>query len=227
MKKDLSDLQYSALFKDYGIDRISVLLKPLHYQIKIFSCDEIIFTAGEPADTLGIILSGLVDIRKEFYSGKSLVVTSRGPGELLADAAMFAEENQSYPGTLFACRDSRILLLPKKELQRLFLTDPQILFNFLCSVSRRMMSLNQKIELLALNSIQSKIAHYLLKASETTHSLLIELPFSKKAWGEYLNVSRTSLSRELREMEKKNILSFSQRNIRILSHDALRRLLQN
>ncbi len=225
MNDDLFILQQSSLFRGYNSTQIVSLLSSVHYRIRNFSSQEIIFTVGEPAATLGIVLTGLVDVRKEFWSGKSLVVTCRGPGELLADAAMFAGDGLSYPGTLFACCDSRVLLLPKGELRRLFALDSQILFNFLQSVSQRMLALNQKIEILALHSIQSKIAYYLLRKSEACRSSVIVLPFSKKSWAEHLNVSRTSLSRELRRLEADAVLSFSQRRIRILQPSVLQNLL--
>lgn len=224
MEQLLLTLQQSILFHKKSPPEIAELLAKLHYRIRDFKENEIIFSTSQPADTLGIILAGSVDVKKDFLSGKVVTVTTRKPGDLLADAAMFAKAKY-YPGTLFAAKPSKIFLLHRNELLRLFTLDQTTMLNFLCSVSNRMLALNQKIEILSLSSIQSKIAHFLITESEALGSSVISLPFSKKAWAEHLNVSRTSLSRELRQLELANLLTFHNRIIRINQPAKLKELL--
>lgn len=214
MDKLLQALQQSALFQKKTLTEIAGLLAKIHYRIREYQENEIIFSVNQAADTLGIIIDGSVDVKKDFLSGKVITVTTRGKFDLLADAAMFGG-TQYYPGTIFASKSSKIFLLHKKDLLELFTLDQTIMLNFLCSVSKRMLALNQKIEILSLSSIQSKIAHYLITESQSRRSVVITLPFSKKAWAEHLNVSRTSLSRELRRLESANFISFSNRTIQI------------
>ena len=224
MEQLLRPLQQSALFNKKPLHEIAELLSKINYRIREFKENEIIFSSNQPADTLGIILNGSVDVKKDFLSGKVITVTTRRQFDLLADAAMFAE-TQYYPGTIFACKPSRIFLLHRNELLQLFTLDQTTMLNFLCSVSNRMLVLNQKIEILSLSSIQSKIGHFLITESESRRSAVITLPFSKKAWAEHLNVSRTSLSRELRQLEAAKFISFHNRTIRINQLSKLKELL--
>lgn len=219
-------LQQSALFHNMALAEIAELLTKISYRVREYRENEIIFSINQTADTLGIIIDGCVDVKKDFLSGKVVTITTRGPFDLLADAAMFSGA-QYYPGTLFACKTSKIFLLHKQELLRLFSLDQTIMLNFLCSVSNRMMALNQKIEILSLTSIQSKIAHFLIRESQVRQSLVVTLPFSKKNWAEHLNVSRTSLSRELRRLEAARYLSFHNRTIRIKQLSKLNELLSD
>jgi len=214
MDKLLPALQQSALFQKKALNEIAGLLAKINYRIRKYKENEIIFSINQTADTLGIILEGCVDVKKDFLSGKVITVTTRRQFDLLADAAMFGG-TQYYPGTIFACKASKIFLLHRKDLLQLFALDQTIMLNFLCSVSKRMLALNQKIEILSLSSIQSKIAHFLITESQSRRSTVITLPFSKKAWAEHLNVSRTSLSRELRRLESANFISFDNRTIHI------------
>ncbi|MBP2634572.1 MAG: cyclic nucleotide-binding protein [Firmicutes bacterium] len=224
MEKLLSVLQQSVLFKGKTRSEIADLLAKINYRVKEYRESEIIFSINHLADTLGIILEGEVDVKKDFCSGKVITVTTRSRFDLLADAAMFGG-TQYYPGTLFASKPSKILLLNKKDLLQLFALEQTVMLNFLCSVSRRMLVLNQKIEILSLSSIQSKIAHFLISESQARRSAVIVLSFSKKAWAEHLNVSRTSLSRELRQLERDDLISFHKRTIRIKQLDKLQELL--
>lgn len=224
MDKLLQVLQQSALFHKKALNEIAGLLAKIHYRIREYRENEIIFSVNQPADTLGIILEGCVDVKKDFLSGKVITVTTRSQFDLLADAAMFSGARY-YPGTIFACKPSKIFLLHKQDLLQLFTLDQAIMLNFLCSVSNRMLALNQKIEILSLSSIQSKIAHFLVTQSQAQRSEIITLPFSKKSWAEHLNVSRTSLSRELRWLETANLIAFCNRTIHIKQLTKLSELL--
>lgn len=53
----------------------------------------------------------------------------------------------------------------------------------------------------------------------------ISIPFSKITWAEYLNVSRTSLSRELKILHAQEVISMKGNKIRILQIDMLESLL--
>ena len=53
----------------------------------------------------------------------------------------------------------------------------------------------------------------------------ISIPFSKTTWAEYLNVSRTSLSRELKIMCEAGIIQMRGREIRMLQKEFLEALL--
>lgn len=79
------------------------------------------------------------------------------------------------------------------------------------------------------DSIQEKIAGYLVHdiqyKNKSENSNIVTLPFSKKAWAEYMNVSRTSLSRELRKLETEEILSFEKRTIIVKDMERLGKII--
>ena len=74
-------------------------------------------------------------------------------------------------------------------------------------------------------SIPKKIAFSLLNDFSIAENQTIYLPFSKTTWAEYLNVSRTSLSRELKIMCDQKIISMNKNEIRILQAERLETLL--
>ncbi|MCD5407374.1 MAG: helix-turn-helix domain-containing protein [Desulfotomaculum sp.] len=67
--------------------------------------------------------------------------------------------------------------------------------------------------------------HALKELSRQKSSKLIQLPFSKTAWAEYMNVSRTSLARELRQMSQDGLLSFDKKVIAVQNARKLKELL--
>lgn len=220
-----SKLVKCHLFEGVSSDELHHLFSTIHYKIKCFKENEIIFSSHQIADTIGIILSGAVDVQKLFPCGKVVTIARRTSFNLIADAAVFSK-SKYYPAIISTCKPCEIVLIPKEQMLKLFTMNLNIMSNFLESVSNNTLVLNQKVELLALNAIAEKIAFYVISESENNNISPITLPFSKKTWAEYMNISRTSLSRELRQLENAGILSFDKRKIWIRNMDKLKKLLE-
>ena len=81
--------------------------------------------------------------------------------------------------------------------------------------------LNQKIELLALKGMREKLATYLLYESQKQKSNTFQIIPNRNELAEYLNVSRTSMSRELGRMKDLGMIDFYQNSFKILSKEKL------
>jgi len=214
MLKATEQLKKSILFNHLSKEDIEKLLLDITYTVKQFKKNEIIFSPHLPCDTLGIILEGTVEVQKILASGKAVTVTRRTQAELIADASLFAETDY-YPSTISACEECYIFLINKSNLLKLFSKDEKIIAKFLESVSNRVLALNNTIEILSLNSVAAKIAYFLLSEYKKQNNNTIILKFTKKTLAEHLNVSRPTLSRELKSLQLMGILSFSKRTIKI------------
>lgn len=223
MNKKLSILKRSVLFKDKDPDEIETLLISISFRIESFAENDVIFSPVQNADKMGIILSGAVDVQKLFPTGKVVIIERKKNADMIAEA-IFSRLDY-YSDTIVACKPCEILLITKNDLLKLFEFDSNILLNYLEHVSNSTLVLKNKIGILSLDSIRSKIAGYLIYDYKMNSSHVISLPFSKKEWAEYMDVSRTSLSRELRGLELEGILSFDKRTIKIKDMDGLEKIL--
>ncbi|RDU24682.1 Crp/Fnr family transcriptional regulator [Anaerosacchariphilus polymeriproducens] len=143
---------------------------------------------------------------------------------MLAESSIFSMFKH-YLDTFVAYRPSEVLLLTKTDLLKLFELDNAILLNYLEYISNSTLTSKSKIAILSLDSIREKISGYLLHEYKMNGSQIITLPFSKKEWAEFINVSRTSLSRELRYMQQEGIISFQKRTIEMKDLDKLEKIL--
>ncbi|SCY76112.1 Crp/Fnr family transcriptional regulator [Alkaliphilus peptidifermentans] len=212
-----------TLFNHLSIDELTQLLSDITYNIKYYNKNQVVFSPHHSSDTLGIILDGSVDVQKIFASGKAVTVNRKFQYDLIEDASIFANIDY-YPSSISTCENSRILLINKNNILKLFSKDEKIMFKYLQSVSNRVLALNTIIEILSLNSVHAKIAYFLLVERNTQNSNIIKLKFSKKSWAEHLNVSRPTLSRELRNMNLEGIISFNKRTIEIHQIEKLEKL---
>ncbi len=224
MNKKVSVLKKSVLFKDKEPDEIESLLIGISFRIESFTENDVIFSPIQNADKMGIILSGAVDVQKLFPTGKVVIIERKKNADLIAEASMFSRLDY-YSDTFVACKPCEVLLITKNDLLKLFELDNTILLNYLEHVSNSTLILKNKIGILSLDSIRAKIAGYLIYDYKMNGSHMITLPFSKKEWAEYMDVSRTSLSRELRGLESEGILSFDKRTIEIKEMDGLKDIL--
>ena len=126
---------------------------------------------------------------------------------------------------MVAKEDSLLLWIEKDAVLWIFLKDAAIAENMLRLSANRIMRLEKRVELLSFYSIQGKIAFSLLNDFPADSGQMISLPLSKTTWAEYLNVSRTSLSRELKSMCEAGMIQVRGREIRILQRDFLEALL--
>lgn len=224
----LALLQNSSLFKNKTLQEIEGLLSKTNYKIESFKENEIVFSPLQTADKMGIILSGTVDVQKLFPAGKVVIIERKKCPDLIAESSIFSRL-EHYPDTISVGKPCKILFLLKAELLELFTLDKDIMLNFLEGVSNSTLILKHKIGILSLDSIQEKIAGFLIHARKHANNAdapnTVILPFSKKAWAEYMNISRTSLSRELRILETEGIITFEKRMIEIKDWNRLEKIL--
>ena len=118
-----------------------------------------------------------------------------------------------------------ILWIEKDAVLNAFLKNPVIAANIIRISANRIMQLENRVELFTFYSIQKKIAFSLLNDFAIDNDRTILIPFPKTPWAEYLNVSRTSLGRELKNLCDAGMIKVEGRRITILQMDMLEAVL--
>ena len=103
-------LENSPLFKDVAPEEIDAMLQCLGTEEKEYEKGEIIFHAGDVIHSIGLVLTGRVQIENDDLWGNKSVLESVGPG------FAFAESYACLPGeplmvSAIAAEPSRILFL--------------------------------------------------------------------------------------------------------------------
>lgn len=183
---------------------------------------EIIYHAGEEADSLYIVNRGQLKIYRLSESGKEQVVRILHPGDFTGELALFKQSVQeAYAEALV---DTQICLIRRDALQNLLTTYPTISLKVLTEFSHRLETAEKQSTSIATEKVDTRIASYLVECLDSTQpdKTEIELPMSRKDLASYLGTTPETVSRKLGEFEAAGYIKQNgQRKINIIDADEL------
>ena len=213
---DYSVLEKSTLFSGVPAKELRDDLEAVPHHIQCYDKGEIVFHLMEDANRIGVVLEGRVQAQKPFPNGSQINVSIRNPGELIGPAAVFSR-SQKYPCDVVSLEPVTIMMFRREDILLLLQKDLRIMKNFMAELATATYMLQQRLELLSYSGIAQKAAFYLLIHTRQSGKNVIRIPDSVSNWAMIMNVSRSSLHRELKKLEAEGIISYDPPTIKI--HD--------
>ncbi len=217
---DFSILEKSVLFSGVSSAEIAAILDEITYHIRYCDKGETVFHLMEEADRIGIILDGKIEAQMPFPNGNQLNLSIRMSGEMIGPAAVFSKSRR-YPCDMVASVPATLIIFRKDELIRMMRRDVRILENLTAELATATQMMQQKLELLSYRGIAQKAAFWLLIQARQTGKDSVPIPDSISKWAMLMNVSRTSLHRELKKLDARKIIKYSPSTIKILDFEEL------
>ena len=208
MKRFFAVLKRCALFREIREEDYGPLLscfgaEPWHYDK-----GETILGEGDPAEYVGIVLSGMVQVIRVDYYGNRSIMAKLGPGGIFAEAFACAGV-PTMPVSVVAAEDTEILLL---QAQRIIHScgqachfHNQMIYNLLQVVAAKNLACNQKIEIMSKRTTREKLMAYLLLEAKRKGSSF-SIPYDRQELADYLEVDRSGLSAEISKLRKEGVL---------------------
>lgn len=224
MKYDMKALSSCILFCGLTEDEIQIMLGNMQVVEKNFLKNVLIYSEGDPCNSIGIVLEGEIELQNIYPSGKIATLSSLRSGDIFGEAILFSRKN-TYPISICSKTEAAILFIEKKDILNGLTQSPVFLNNFLRLLSSKLLLLNQKVKVLSLDTLRQKLSHFLLKAYSEQGTKKIATGMSRKKMAESLSVQRPSLSRELIKMKADGLIDFKKSTIQILDIDALEDIL--
>jgi CRP/FNR family transcriptional regulator, dissimilatory nitrate respiration regulator len=201
-KKEIDLLSFSAAFKNV-------------------TKGEQIFSEGLDATAFYIVVSGKVKIYKISPDGKEYTLHIHGPGDPVAEAAIF--DSMIYPASCMALEDSVLVRISREGFLALVRMHPALALKMMSGYSKRLRQFVTKIEELSLKDIKSRLAAYLLEHSTAVNGISIcHLDHSKKELSSLLGTIPETLSRALGLLKQKKLIIEKDNTIMIPDPDKLR-----
>lgn len=181
-----------------------------------FEKNQFILTAGDPAASIGVVLSGNIQVLKEDYWGRRSILAQLGPGDLFAEAFFYAGVPE-MPVSVLAVAPTEILFLTKEEANA-----PQVLQAMVRVMANKNIRLTQKIAHISQSTTREKLLSYFSEQAQQAHSNTFSIPFNRQALADYLSVDRSAMSAELGKLQKEGVLQFHKSHFVLLEQEKRR-----
>lgn len=209
MSENCEVLSQCPLFAGIKQNELDTMLSCLSPKLMESTKGDAVFLEGAPAEYVGIVLSGAVQVVREDYYGNRSVLTMAEPGDLFAEVFSCAGL-ESMPVSVFAVKPSRILLLNCKKVLTVCGNGcpfhHQLVTNLLQIVSRKNLALNQKIHVMSRRTTKEKVMAYLLEQAKRQNSAAFTIPFDRQALADFLGVERSAMSTEISKLKQAGII---------------------
>lgn len=196
-------LSNTFLFASFTEKEIDLLLSST--SLKKVGRGEQIFSEGIDATAFFIVVSGKVKIYKLSPDGKEYTLHIHGPGDLVAEAAIF--DSMVYPASCLALEDTTLMRVSREGFLNLIRTHPELSLKMMSGYSKRLRQFVAKIEELSLKDIKSRLAGYLLDNSVVEKGITVcHLTNSKKEISSLLGTIPETLSRALAFLKQRKLI---------------------
>ena len=221
----MENLESSKLFQLITEEETQRILKCSKARMRQHPAGTYIFEQGGLPTRLFLLLSGQVQICKDFTSGKRDVLYLVEPGNVFGEIFLFGDRKKYWYDAV-AVTDVSVLEMPWDFFYH-FCSNAcdhhkQLTQNMLEILSEDNFKITRKLHIISTSSLRERIAIWLIDSMN--ENSVVELRMNREQLADFLGVARPSLSRELMRMQKDGLIEVSRKTIRICDRDAVEML---
>ena len=209
MRRFIGILKKCILFRGIEEDEILSMLSCLDARVVDARKGEYIFSEGEAAKYVGIVLTGEAQIVRNDFFGNRTIVAAIMPGELFGESFACAEVEE-LPVSVAVSENSEIMLIDCKRIITTCSSSCRfhnmIIHNLLQVLANKNLAFNKKIEITSKRTTRDKLMTYLLSQAKNHGSSSFEIPFDRQELADYLGVERSAMSKEISKMKDDGLI---------------------
>lgn len=187
--------------------------------------NQILFVEGEPARTFFFICKGRVKVYRTSADGREQILHLLGDGDPISLVPFL--DGGPYPATAQVLEDSQIAGLHFDDFHGIASAHPDILFQMLRVLARRLREAQEDIASLSLKNVTARLAARLLELGERygipgKEGIEFDLNLNRQELGSLIGASRETTTRMLHQFQREGVLRIDGSKIVIVDPDALR-----
>ena len=219
LEKYYNQIKNSPVFYGMNDEELKGLLECFNARIRKYEKEEMIIRQGDMISNLYLILDGEVNIEKDSYWGRRIIIARLGKNDNLALSFVGSRDVESSIDAI-AIKDTLVLVLSYEKCTSMCqnaCTRHKVLINNLFQIlSKENIELIQKIENVSQKTIRDKLLTYLSNEAQKRHSNSFEIHFNRQELADYLNVDRSAMSFELSKLQKEGIIEYNKNHFELL-----------
>ena len=222
MEEYFEILSRCPLFSGISRQEMEPMLHCLGGRVRTLTKGDPVFLEGDPAEFVGVVLSGSVQVVRDDFYGNRSVLTAVAPGGLFAEAFACAGL-PALPVSVITQQDSKVLLLDRKKILSSCSSGcafhSRLIQNLLRGIAQKNLVLTQKIRCMSRKTTREKLMEYLLEQAKQRGQAEFVIPYDRQALADYLGVERSAMSAEIGKLKKQGILDTHGSRFRILKQE--------
>ena len=193
-------------------------------RIRRASAGAFLFNQGDEANLCYILLSGEIRLMLLTPDGKRVIIDIIGPGMHLG--FFVALTGKQYPISAETIEETEFYVWDAAVIRDKILRTPQLTLNVLSSLTNRVICLQNKVQQLATERVEQRIAHSLLllaqrMGKQQEEGVLINMPLTHRDLAEMAGTNIYNVSRILHKWEDKDIIATGRKRILLRSPERL------
>ena len=220
LEKYYNQIKTSPVFFGMSDNELKGLLECFNARVRKYGKEEMIIRQGDIISNIYLILDGAVNIEKDSYWGRRIIISRLGKNENLA-LSFVGSKNVESSVDAITVDETLVLILGYEKCTSMCqnaCTRHKVLINNLFQIlSKENIELIQKIENVSQKTIRDKLLTYLSNEAQKNHSNNFNIKFNRQDLADYLNVDRSAMSFELSKLQKEGLLKYNKNNFELLS----------
>lgn len=173
---------------------------------------QIIYGPQQPSKGLYLVAAGMVDLSQMSEDGSEILLDIIRPEEVFGQSAFHSVSRDSERAT--ARQDTGVMTWAASEIEDLVTKRPRLAVALLQILSQRNAELVQRIESLARDTIEQRLARSLIRFSERfgtaeSNGAVRMLPLTHGVLSRYVGTSREIISHYMSQFRRKGYIDYS------------------
>lgn len=219
MKEFFDTLLRCPLFEGMNREDLEAMLPCLGARTAQYEKNQTIFLEGDPAQAVGIVLEGSVQVVREDYYGNRSLLSLLPPPQIFGETFACAQVD-TLPVSVVAASPCTVLLMDCRKMvttcTNTCLFHQRLVSRLLRVIASKNLMLNQKVSYLSQRTTREKLLAFLLAQAKEAGSNEFTIPFDRQALADYLGVERSAMSTELGKLKKSGVLTFQKSHFKLL-----------
>ncbi|WP_201862982.1 Crp/Fnr family transcriptional regulator [Microvirga soli] len=219
------DVLAEGLLKDLDREAAAEMLRQA--ERRTVSAEGVLFTAGQPARAVHVIVSGVVRLVQVTPSGPRVIIKYVRPGEVFGSPALL---DRFYPTSAIAVTECVELQWSSATIKAFVDGYPQLALNVIRDLETRLREMESRLRDLSTEPVEQRLARAILRLVETfgrqtAEGVEIPFPVSRQDLADLIGSTLHMVSRTLRAWEAQRRIGRYRRRLVIADVEAVARTL--
>jgi CRP/FNR family cyclic AMP-dependent transcriptional regulator len=167
--------------------------------VKNYGRGAIVLNEGDHSHSMYVILSGRVKVYLSDEEGNEVILNTLGTGDYFGELSLLDDAPRS--ASVVTLEPCRLLILSEGNFKQLLASHPEVAFQVLKDLIRRVRRLSENVRSLALLDVYGRVARTLLDlATEVSGKLMVTERLTHKDLAGRVGASREMVTRILRDL---------------------------